>query len=566
MIVSSDSQTLEQPQACYFLPQQNSNSVMVNFYRNEKCDTESFIASYTASFSQPPKAGCVPFSDDLCKKAWEAFTTSQPKSARLIILQSGAVEGEETASSTQQIIAYFYSTDDCSGNPIKNLQLVSVPSSCSPQICKITTATSAADIESCLQNSQCYSATSGAECFDALKQQLESTPQQFQFCENIVTPTSFDLQAPSLLALLFTFSFLGMIYAIGELSNSSSIKAFVKTEYFEAIKGAILLVGIISIVSTLNSLILPLTGEKDLVNGACSKALYILRGNQNEPGIENILQEVFNYAFYLGILAPFSFNFGVGFGVGPFRINDFTTGSFMPSSIIEWAYPPTKFTLMNFIVNDVVYGIENSFIMSIARLVILNLTPVFVFQFLFPVGLFLRCFPILRKIGGFFIALGIGLLVIYPSLVLFIDYPFMRSIINAVYPTSSQLSLISSSRGSGFKSEYTIPVLNIKIDFISLIATFLTLIFSLIPGIGALVGALVGAPVTLFLVAVPSINSLYLPLNLFLSAAAANIGQMVIVFIDLLIMYTLLLDLSNIIGGKFTIAGREISGFGFLKL
>jgi hypothetical protein len=209
---------------------------------------------------------------------------------------------------------------------------------------------------------------------------------------------------------------------------------------------------------------------------------------------------------------------------------------------------------MNYIVNDPVYGIENSFLISIARLIILSLTPVFVYQFLLPIGLFLRSFPILRKVGGFFIALSISLLIIYPSLVLFIDYPFMSTIINAVYPTSA-------TQLTGYKLEYTIPGLNIKIDLFHIIAVFL-------PIISLAFGQALGRLLQLYylLIAIPSINSLYLPLNYFLSALAVNLGQMVVVVIDLLIMYVLLLDLSDIIGGKFTIAGREISGFGFLRL
>ena len=530
MIVSSQSQNSQTPAACgspaaceFF---QKGSNVIVYFYCDGGCTNP--MTSTILSFSQQSlPTGCVLFSNGFCKQAWEAFTTTQVKSAKLNIVRGGYGA------------VYFYSTDDCSGNEVKVLSLFSSP----PKSCTA---------------SGCYSASHDSDCFNALKNLLEQTPQSYQFCQNIVSSAPPNLQTLSLLALLFTFSLLGMIYAIGELSNSSSIKAFVKTEYFEAVKSAILLVGILSIISTLNSMILPLTGERDLINGACQKALEIkgdvVSGSTTSQGIENVLQDVFNYAFYLGILAPFSITFGLGFTVQAFKVSDIVAGTFMPSSIIEWAYPPTKFTLMNYIVNDPVYGIENSFLISIARLIILSLTPVFVYQFLLPIGLFLRSFPILRKVGGFFIALSISLLIIYPSLVLFIDYPFMSTIINAVYPTSA-------TQLTGYKLEYTIPGLNIKIDLFHIIAVFL-------PIISLAFGQALGRLLQLYylLIAIPSINSLYLPLNYFLSALAVNLGQMVVVVIDLLIMYVLLLDLSDIIGGKFTIAGREISGFGFLRL
>jgi len=377
--------------------------------------------------------------------------------------------------------------------------------------------------------------------------------QQYSFCE-IPSQSSIDpnFQSLSLLALLFTFSFLGLLYAIGVVSDSSSIKAFVKTEYFEAVKSAILLVGILSIISFLNSIMLPLTGEQDLINGACHKALE-LKGDPTSGGVEKIMQDIFNYAFELGLLAPFSITFGIGIGVGGISIDNVISGSFLPSSMIEWAYPPTKFTLINYIINDPVYGIENSFLTAIGRLIILSLTPVFVYQFLLPVGLFLRSFPVLRKVGGTFIALSIVLLVIYPSLVLFFDYPFMKKVIDAVAP-------VLSTSESNFQLEFT--VFGIKINLSKIMETFLYALTILYPG--ALVGTL--ALDYLSMIVIPSIISLYLPLNYFLSALAVNLAQMVIIFIDLLVIYTMLLDLTNIIGGKFTIAGREIRGFGFLKV
>jgi hypothetical protein len=133
-------------------------------------------------------------------------------------------------------------------------------------------------------------------------------------------------------------------------------------------------------------------------------------------------------------------------------------------------------------------------------------------------------------------------------LVLFIDYPFLGSINNAVAHLSNPLQ--------SPQLKIKIPILNIEVDIGFLIAPFF-----------GLISLLVYSPVaSAFGVLVDSINSLYLALNYMLSAIAANIAQMVVVVIDLFIIYTLLLDLSNIIGGKLTIAGREISGFGFLKL
>jgi hypothetical protein len=446
--------------------------------------------------------------------------------------------------------AYFYLTDNCNGEPVKaiyitDLSLINELQSkynCHPTTC-------VQDLPTCLKNAQCYSAKSGSDCFYAVKNQLKSPT--LQFC-GITSFPLLNFQGLSLIALLFNFTLLGIIYAIAELSNSSSIKGFVKTEYFEAIKGTILLLGIFSFISLLNALLLPLTGEQDLVNAACNKALYILKGTSGQVGIENIMQSVFDYAFTLGILAPFSLTFGIGaqlgFGKIGIGINDIVTGKFMPSSIIEWSSPPSKFTLINFIINDPVYGIENSFLISIGRVILLTLTPALVFQFLIPIGLFLRSFPIVRKIGGFFIALAIALLVIYPSLVLFIDYPFLGSINNAVAPLSHPLPPPHL--------EITIPILNIKVDIGFFIAPFFGLISLLAQT------PVAGAGVVLLY----SINSLYLALNYMLSAIAANIAQMAVVVIDLFIIYTLLLDLSNIIGGKLTIAGREISGFGFLKL
>jgi hypothetical protein len=405
--------------------------------------------------------------------------------------------------------------------------------------------------------------------------QIQDT-ELHQFCEEIPPLSQLKLQTPSFIALLFSFTLLGLLYGIGEASGSSSIKAFVKTEYFEAVKGAVLLVGILSIISILNSFMLLFTGTQDLITAACEKAVeikgttYTSKGTTYISGIEKIMQDVFDYAFVLGILAPFSFSFGVGvgFGVkGEYELSTTSIAEFMPSSIIEWGFPPQKFTLINYIINDPFYGIENSLLISIVRVIILSLTPVLVYEFLLPLGLFLRCFPILRKIGSFCIALSIGLLIIYPSLVLLIDYPFMSNIINAVTPTSSpQVNLASQLPSSGL--EIQIPIVNKKFDLLNVAKIVLGVVQLIILAGGEMLLAVLENLGSSFLLLQFSIKSLYLPLNYFVSAVAANLAQTVIVAVDLLIMYTLLLDLSSIIGGKLKIyrIGEEVGGFGFLKL
>lgn len=370
--------------------------------------------------------------------------------------------------------------------------------------------------------------------------------------------TFIKFQSLSLLALLFTFTLFGIIYAIGELSASPSIKAFVKTEYFEAVKSAILVVGILSIVSTLNSIILPLTGETDLLNAACKKALEI-KGSTADPAISStpsvlgFLYQVFYYAASLGLTAPLTFTFGIGFSFGViWGVSWSITATLMPSSIIEWSFPPQKFTLINYIVNDPVYGVEDALLISVGRVILLTLTPVLVYQFLLPIGIFLRSFPIVRKVGGFLIALSIGLLVIYPSLVLFIDYPFLKVVNKAVYPNKVP--------------SLTVAMEEIKIPITDNIQISLSDILKLLPtGLGAVfpIAAALGDSFFYFINAV---SSLYIPLDLFTSCVAANMAQMVIVAIDLFVMFTLLLDLANIIGGKITIGGREIRGFGFLQI
>jgi hypothetical protein len=386
---------------------------------------------------------------------------------------------------------------------------------------------------------------------------------------NLDTFTKF--QSLSLLALIFTFALLGIVYAIGELSASPSIKAFVKTEYFEAVKSAVLVVGILSIISTLNSIILPLTGESDLLNAACKKALEIKGSTEDAtisstPSVLGFLYWVFYYAFLLGTLAPFTFTFGLGFSGQVFKVSWDTTATLMPSTIIEWSSPPQKFTLMNYIVNDLVYGIENALLISVGRVIILSITPVLVYQFLLPIGILLRGFPILRKVGGFLIALSIGLLVIYPSLVLFIDYPFLKVVDAAVYPKK----VTGISVGTG-ESEPNIPdqlktisvelkitdeiKFKIEIPVSVIISTFLNALNYLFGGVFDAANYLIS-----------SIYSLYIPLDLFTSCVAANIAQMVVGAIDLFVIFTLLFDLANIIGGKITIGGREIRGFGFLQI
>ncbi|MGC9132127.1 MAG: hypothetical protein ACP5HJ_00555 [Candidatus Micrarchaeia archaeon] len=532
-------QTQQQPASCIVF-----RTGITYFYSDQKCSSDSVL--FTCSYQPPSDIGnlygeCLSISNPICEDAFKLCSAQQTQKPQSVKFLSGL---STTGIGNEQpfVIAVFYSTTDCN-TPI-SVAFVNIP---------IGKAQNIPGGQIC-ETGVCYS--SDTACFqEATKQVSGGGEKRINFCSQSAVPLQF--QSLSLLALLFTFTLLGLLYSIGEITSSSSIKAFVKSEYFEGIKSIILFVGIFSILATMNSLLLPLTGEKDLINGACNKALEI-KGTPTTGGIEKIQQEVFNYAFQLGVFAPLTLSFGFGINLGKILgVSINSMGTFLPSSIIEWAYPPTKFTLINYVINDVVYGIENSFLIAIARVAILTLTPIFVYQFLLPIGLFFRGFPILRKIGGFFIALSIGLLIIYPSLVLFFDYPFLKTVINAVQPTSPILQQISQL---SLPIEVNLPIFGkVKINILSI---FLPFLVSSIPASIISIISIVDIGAVLF----PSIISLYLPLNYFLSAVSVNLAQMVVVFIDLLIMYTLILDLSDIIGGKLKIAGREVQGFGFLKL
>ena len=255
---------------------------------------------------------------------------------------------------------------------------------------------------------------------------------------SIATYNASDTIALALLALTVSFDVIAIAYIINKLFPSTGVRDWINTEYWEVAKTALLIVSIYAVLSVLGnvaSLVAPqqlvnpigsgpdfsassVSGLYGLVNGACT----YLNGETTFEGT------TLNYLF------------GLGWSVGLIKNTQVTAVTKIPVSVT----PPIELDsgfLMNIYFNNMIatepgqspyQSMLNDLLMIVAvpvtliTQVQLELLPILFtlgLGVLIPLGLLLRAFPFIRGIGGTFVAIGIGLSLIYPASLVLLELP-----------------------------------------------------------------------------------------------------------------------------------------------
>lgn len=262
----------------------------------------------------------------------------------------------------------------------------------------------------------------------------------------------------SLLALLVSIDVVAIGYIIGRIIPSSGVKNWISDEFLEIAKSAMLIVGIFALLTFMGNIAsllappLPTAGVGSAFtasgyNTYSSNIYGLAYGSCAYLGnLQNNLYDT--YGYLLGISAGLGFLESLSFGLyAPLPIPPLP---WPPPAWLEsgFSYNPyanqmfegkvttdTYESVVNDVLNMVAFPISLIIIMQenlIIPLIVLGLTV------LIPLGLVLRALPFVRGIGGTMIAIGIGVSIVYPTLLVFLNWPVTNALSFGSYQTTHQ--------------------------------------------------------------------------------------------------------------------------------
>ena len=242
------------------------------------------------------------------------------------------------------------------------------------------------------------------------------------------------------LAILFSLTLVALAYMLGEVLRIESLKKWYRGELWETAKSAIIVISVFAILVIASGIADALAGQPasfTLSGNAVTASNQITTnflGLSNTAGtyIQNendwagtAFDGLFGLTYGVDLLKSFSFSLYVPIPL-PIPIPDVFFGFMFGSNA----------NLYTSSVMDTTAKGTSSFIGDYISFILLPLLIIFSMQYQYfstiifiglslflPLGIILRAVPILRPLGGTFIAIGIGLALVYPALLVALNTP-----------------------------------------------------------------------------------------------------------------------------------------------
>jgi hypothetical protein len=270
----------------------------------------------------------------------------------------------------------------------------------------------------------------------------------------VITNTQMDLGACiygyamplAFVGVLLSLALVGICYVIGEVIRLEGFKGWYKTELWETIKSVLLILSIFFIIATIGTVATNLAGTYQQT-GTCSFTVNTNAQERFETSLQGLYQTTFcdyiqpemyqstaaftNLLWYtegFDLLRSITINSSVNYGTPltplTFGIVDIQIGfggsypilrtdMIATIDLLAWSI---VFQTMNYVINPMaalftVLYTEFPFIVEAGLAIFI------------PLGMVMRAIPFLRPIGGTLIALGIGIAVVYPAMLLVFNLP-----------------------------------------------------------------------------------------------------------------------------------------------
>jgi hypothetical protein len=327
----------------------------------------------------------------------------------------------------------------------------------------------------------------------------------------------------ALLALTVSLDIVAIGYVLSKIFPQTGIGDWLKGEYWEIFKSAMLIVSIfaiITLITNVSHLLVP-SVSTPCSNSAVSQysANYIL---VNEAcgylsGVNTYLGTTLNYL--LGLSATFgaldSLSIGAYLPI-PLPYVGFSSGFVLKpyqNSLLEGSTGQLQ-AILSDAISLIAFPVAVIIELQISALPFLYVAGLVV---LIPMGLVMRALPFIRGIGGSLIAIGLAIAVIYPSLLILMNYPITQMLQTNVYNPLPSCD---------------VPIL---CNVISAVLSY----FSGVVAAG---------------VALASFNSIFPALNGILAYNTYLVLQFVLFILDLGITYSLANNIAHMLGGEIRLS------------
>lgn len=265
------------------------------------------------------------------------------------------------------------------------------------------------------------------------------------------TPESCINAAVSMAAIgiLMSLMMVALSYMIGEVAGINKLKNWYKGELWETIKSLLIIGSILSVLIILSGISLTLAGGtssstslstnlQGLWNTAYNK--YITNPNSNSnlcnsqvTGLqisECSMDAVLGLSMGVGALS--SLRGGLNLSLQAFWINVISgsSGNLYNTQILLNPSLGGNPSLLGDIVTIIVVPMEILFVFLSKFFYSIVAIGIAVFL---PMGIFLRSMPFLRGLGGTFIAMGIGLAIVFPALLVMMNLPVTNYVGTMLY-------------------------------------------------------------------------------------------------------------------------------------
>ncbi len=371
------------------------------------------------------------------------------------------------------------------------------------------------------------------------------------------------------IGIMLSFSLVALAYMLGEVFQLSSLKGWYRNELWETVKTMLLVAAIFAVLVIFSSIASSLAGTGSApsslgFSGQVSQnlgGLYYVAGNYlnvSSAYAENSLTIMFGAASGVDFIK--SFHYSVWFPYPPIptlppagTVNAHfgSTGPLLISNIIDSDYTTSSSSLLS----------NAATLVVLPSLIVLQmLADLFTqivelgFGLFIPVGVVFRAIPFLRSFGGTFIALGIGVSLVFPMLFVVLNVPVSDFVLGQQIYCGGTVQTQCTSQtitAQQAQSSWGGIIGQAFIGAIEAIGGLITNTFSTSPGFSIGYDAAMSTFVS---------TSIYPVADLVTSVILNSVLQFVLLIIDFIIGYTIIKDVAAALGGTIRL------GFGKMKL
>ncbi len=372
------------------------------------------------------------------------------------------------------------------------------------------------------------------------------------------------------IGIMLSFAMVGLAYMLGEVFNLSGLKNWYQGELWESSKTILIVVILFAALILLSGLGEALAGNPasfSQVTGGTSMSSVVtnnLQGlyaadltylGEGTRYMNNAFGNLLGAAMGIDFLKSVDFSLWTPIPIFPpvitVSVDEGSQGHIFYSSIIDSQFASPSYSMLSAAAKLVV--VPTLIIMELQYGTVTTPPPNGLFPVIvalglglfIPFGIVMRALPFLRGLGGTMLAIGIGLSIVYPTLLVAVNLPVTDMVLGQAVFTSAQAQ---TSCNAGLLCFLIMPV-----------ETAFTDISNGVQTLGAFGTGFSSSAGTVF----GSLNlptSIYPTANLVTSDILVALLQFLLFIIDLIVGYTIIRDVAALMGGSVRLSlGRRMS-------